>query len=80
VVGAQERALLATVAGRLEARFDQLRGVAAGAPLGGTSPAGPWLQRFHQEMRGLLLAELDLRLQPCEGLLEACRTSLTDCP
>jgi len=24
-------------------------------------------------MRGLLLAELDLRLQPCAGLLEACR-------
>jgi hypothetical protein len=70
VVGAQERALLATVAGRLEARFDQLRGADADAP------AGPWLERFRQEMRGLLLAELDLRLQPCEGLLQACRQSL----
>ena len=72
VVGAQERALLATVAGRLEARFDQLRGASGDA----ATPAGPWLERFHQEMRGLLLAELDLRLQPCEGLLQACRQSL----
>jgi hypothetical protein len=70
VVGAQERALLATVAGRLEARFDQWRGADVDAP------AGPWLERFRQEMRGLLLAELDLRLQPCEGLLQACRQSL----
>ena len=72
VVGAQERALLATVAGRLEARFDQLRGAQSDA----VTPAGPWLEQFRQEMRGLLLAELDLRLQPCEGLLEACRKSL----
>ena len=70
VVGAQERALLATVGARLEPRFDQLRGTS-----GDASP-GPWLAQFRQEMRGLLLAELDLRLQPVEGLLEACRKSL----
>jgi hypothetical protein len=72
VVGAQERALLATVAGRLEARFDELRGDAE-------APSGDALERFHHEMRGLLLAELDLRLQPCEGLLEAARASLSRC-
>jgi hypothetical protein len=72
VVGAQERALLATVAARLEPRFDQLRGAQDDVP----SRPGPWLERFRQEMRGLLLAELDLRLQPVEGLLEACRQSL----
>ena len=72
VVGAQERALLAGVAGRLETRFDQLRGASGEAG----SPPGPWLERFGHEMRGLLLAELDLRLQPCEGLLQACRQSL----
>ena len=75
VVGAQERALLATVAARLEPRFDQLRGAqdtSSGFPV----QPGPWLERFRQEMRGLLLAELDLRLQPVEGLLEACRQSL----
>ena len=74
VVGAQERALLATVASRLEPRFDQLRGADGDA----TSPPGPWLERFRQEMRGLLMAELDLRLQPVEGLLEACRKSSSD--
>ena len=71
VVGAQERTLLATVAARLEPRFDQLRGAQDDVP----SQPGPWLERFRQEMRGLLLAELDLRLQPVEGLLEACRQS-----
>ena len=74
VVGAQERTLLATVGARLEPRFDQLRGAQDDdAPV----QPGPWLERFRQEMRGLLLAELDLRLQPVEGLLEACRQSLT---
>jgi Protein of unknown function (DUF3348) len=75
VVGAQERALLATLGARLEPCFDRLRGVAQDAPLGTPSPPGPWLDAFHQEMRQLLLAELDLRLQPVEGLLEACRQS-----
>ena len=72
VVGAQERTLLATVAARLEPRFDELRGAPSDAPV----QPGPWLERFRQEMRGLLLAELDLRLLPVEGLLEACRQSL----
>ena len=70
VVGAQERALLATVGARLEPRFDQLRAAQDEAQ------PGPWLERFRHEMRGLLLAELELRLQPVEGLLEACRQSL----
>jgi len=72
VVGAQERTLLATVAARLEPRFDELRGAPPDVPV----QPGPWLERFRQEMRGLLLAELDLRLLPVEGLLQACRQSL----
>jgi hypothetical protein len=84
VVGAQERTLLATVAGRLEPRFEQLRGtrdeLSSGAAASQVLPPGHGLERFHQEMRGLLLAELDLRLQPVEGLLEACRKSLVDHP
>ena len=79
VVGAQERALLATVAGRLEPRFDQLRGTQDDAAPKGLQ-SEPWLERFRGEMRSLLLAELDLRLQPVEGLLEACRKSLADRP
>jgi len=33
--------------------------------------ATQWLELFHQDMRELLLAELDVRLQPVLGLLEA---------
>lgn len=32
---------------------------------------GGWLDRFCKEMQGLLLAELDVRLQPALGLVEA---------
>lgn len=77
VVGAQERALLATVAARLEPRFDELRGAQGDAAPDAPVQSGPWLARFRQEMRELLLAELDLRLLPVEGLLQACRQSST---
>ncbi len=73
VVGEQERALLATVAARLAPRFEQLRQqheTPADAP---EAAATDWLRHFHQDMRSLLRAELDLRLQPVEGLLEAGR-------
>ncbi len=76
VVGAQERALLASVGARLEPRFEQLRAASPDTP----PRPGPWLDRFRDEMRSLLLAELDLRLQPVEGLLEACRQSNNDRP
>ena len=84
VVGAQERALLSTVAGRLESRFDQLRGAQDSASsehrFFQDPQPGHCLERFRQEMRSLLLAELDLRLQPVEGLLEACRKSNPNSP
>ncbi|CAM3943578.1 DUF3348 domain-containing protein [Bordetella tumulicola] len=34
-----------------------------------------WLATFRKDMRSVLLAELDIRLQPIEGLLAALRTS-----
>jgi len=34
--------------------------------------AGGWLAQFYREMQNTLLAELDLRLQPLLGLIEAC--------
>ena len=84
VVGAQERALLATVASRLEPRFEQWRGTqgdaSSDAAVSQVLQPGHGLERFRQEMRSLLLAELDLRLQPVEGLLEAVRKSLSDRP
>lgn len=65
VVGVQERSLLATVPGLLRPRFDQLRAAHE-------DPA--WLATFRQDMRALLLSELDLRLQPAQALLAAQRT------
>jgi len=35
--------------------------------------AAPWLDVFRDDMRSVLLAELDVRLQPIEGLLSALR-------
>lgn len=40
------------------------------APEHWTAP-GAWLDHFYRDMQGLLLAELELRLQPVIGLLEA---------
>jgi hypothetical protein len=37
--------------------------------------SGAWLDTFRKDMRSVLLAELDVRLQPVEGLLAALRTS-----
>ncbi|MBB1624240.1 DUF3348 domain-containing protein [Achromobacter sp. UMC71] len=60
----------------------------ADAPAAGARPAGPapqtaltaptpgaWLETFRKDMRSVLLAELDVRLQPVEGLLAALRAS-----
>lgn len=37
-------------------------------------PAAHWLDVFGKDMHAVLLAELDIRLQPVEGLLEALRS------
>lgn len=70
VLGTQERSLLASVPTLLEKHFKRLRDA---------SPDG-WLDTFHQDARDLLLAELDLRFQPVDGLLEALRTRHKDLP
>jgi hypothetical protein len=41
----------------------------------GEARRAAWLNAFGQDMQSVLLAELDLRLQPVEGLLEALRAS-----
>lgn len=61
VLGPRERALLGAVPVLLEKHFDHLRQAAA---------AG-WLDTFGQRMQAVMLAELDVRLQPAEGLLAA---------
>ncbi|MEP6503425.1 MAG: DUF3348 domain-containing protein [Betaproteobacteria bacterium] len=80
VLGARERALLATVPQWLERRFERLRHEHDAADADEDTAATPrkrgpppWLATFHQDMRALLLAELDLRLQPVEGLVAALR-------
>ncbi|WP_321877962.1 DUF3348 domain-containing protein [Paraburkholderia bannensis] len=37
------------------------------------NPSGAWLATFRKDMQSLLLAELDVRFQPVEGLLAALR-------
>lgn len=75
----QERKQLATVPVLLEKRFLWRQGGhQAALEVGGGvddpfiwMQPGQWLAGFCQDMQGLLLAELDLRLQPALGLLEA---------
>ncbi|GAB3625361.1 DUF3348 domain-containing protein [Pandoraea terrae] len=81
VMGARERTLLAGVPNLLDGHFVRLRATeqaALAAPRApGTPPpalAGMWLDTFHRDMQSILLAELDIRLQPVEALLAALRT------
>lgn len=62
VLSERESKLLATVPVLLGRRFEQLRKA---------HPQGTWLARFCQELQAVLLAELDVRLQPTLGLMEA---------
>ncbi|MFY2853547.1 DUF3348 domain-containing protein [Achromobacter xylosoxidans] len=49
--------------------------VAAPQPALPAPTPGAWLETFRKDMRSVLLAELDIRLQPVEGLLAALRAS-----
>ncbi|WP_256856758.1 DUF3348 domain-containing protein [Variovorax sp. KK3] len=77
VLGVQEYNLLAGVPARLARHFERLRRAATppNEEGGDATAPGPWLEPFRQDMRALLLAELDFRFQPIDGLLEALRTS-----
>lgn len=75
----REQAVLPTVATLAERRFEQLRrehrqGLdAAGGedePASWREPGG-WLHAFERDWRQALLAEVDLRLEPVAGLIEA---------
>lgn len=61
LLGGREQRLLSGVPAFLKARFEQLRQ---------TQP-GHWPEPFEQELQQALVAELDLRLQPVTGLIEA---------
>ncbi len=64
------RTLLARATPVLEHHFHRLQRAALDARADGPD-APSWLDGFRHDMRELLLAELDLRLQPAEGLLAA---------
>ena len=76
----REKKLLATVPTLLEKRFKHLRNAhqqSVAASQQADNPdtwmkPGGWLARFCNELQTVLLAELDLRLQPTAGLIEAC--------
>lgn len=78
-MAAREGSLLATVPGLLAKRFEQLfkaqqatqlEAQTADDPERWLQPGG-WLAAFCEEMQAVLLAELDLRLQPVKGLIAA---------
>lgn len=81
-LGAREQRLLASIPALLGAYFERLRradqqahdaAVAAGNDETPVAP-GAWLAAFRKEMQSVLLAELDIRFQPVQGLLAALRT------
>ena len=76
----REQALLATVPTLLVQHFERLRNAALPPPVEGEAadaeavPADDgWRQRFNHAMQSVLLAELDVRFHPIEGLLAALR-------
>jgi hypothetical protein len=76
-LSAQEYRLLATVPGLLEKHFRRLRQAQQALPdePEGGAPQVAWQDVFRKDMQAVLLAELDIRLEPVEGLLEALRKS-----
>jgi len=76
-LGAQERSLLSTVPGLLEKHFVRLRQAHQATPdePEGGAPQMAWQDVFRKDMQSVLLAELDIRFEPVEGLLEALRKS-----
>lgn len=75
----RERQLFSTLPALLAKRFELLRQAHQPSPadtpdaLNPLSPETPpaWLTRFGQEVQAVLLAELDARLEPTLGLIEA---------
>lgn len=70
----REQALLTLMPALLQKHFERLHAAQPAASTSGTPPtANPndWLKTFRHDMKRMLLAELDLRLQATQGLLEA---------
>ncbi|ATS53175.2 DUF3348 domain-containing protein [Xanthomonas citri pv. fuscans CFBP 6996] len=76
----REQSLLNTVPSLLGAHFERLRDAAQAQHRPTDDAAAPravpdgWLDVFRKDMQSVLLAELDVRFHPIEGLLAALRT------
>lgn len=70
----REQRLLAAVPALLGSHFERLRQAGLADPQASVPMAGAWLDVFRKDMQSVLLAELDVRFQPVEGLLEVLRT------
>lgn len=66
----REHALLGAVPALLELHFGRLQAAAASPG----DPAAAWLDGFRRDIQNVLIAELDVRFQPVEGLLAALRS------
>ncbi|WP_448095918.1 DUF3348 domain-containing protein [Luteibacter yeojuensis] len=64
----REQRLLGAVPAVLGGHFDRLR-------QGGQKGTTAWMDVFRKDMKSVLLAELDVRFQPVDGLLAALRAS-----
>ncbi len=81
----RERELLATVPVLLARRFERLHTLHRASLADAQTPDDPerwmqpdgWLAAFCREMQTVLLAELDLRLQPIAGLIAALENEVT---
>ena len=79
----RESRLLAQVPNLLQTRFEQLRAASRQSAVEGqltddlAAGAMGWLACFGDELRTVLRAELDLRLQPVIGLIEALDNEVT---
>lgn len=79
---------LAVLPGLLQKRFVTLAGEqrAVDAAAGGDSEPGTWLEeggwlwQFHRDMQRVLVAEVSLRLQPLQGMLDALESVKEDAP
>lgn len=72
-LGRHERTLLASVPALLGAHFERLRRDAQTDTSDAGDASVAWLDTFRNDMQAVLLAELDVRLQPAEALLAALR-------
>lgn len=81
VLAAREHSLLAGVPALLEKHFTRLSrdSLSTTGEPGSEAQAGEWLHVFRKDMKNVLLAELDFRFQPIEGLLEALRMRQPEC-